>query len=85
MLVSFLEGQSRDRYRIVAPIGKGFTVNPEKTAPLLIGGGVGIPPMVFMARWLRAHHGNHEPIMFVGSELPFPMLTRPASDTTETF
>ena len=65
---------------LLAPIGNGFTVDPARTTPLLIGGGVGIPPMVFMAVWLRARHEHHQPIMFMGSELPFPMATRPASD-----
>lgn len=34
--------------RIVAPLGRGFTVGDA--APLLVGGGVGVAPMYFLAR-----------------------------------
>ncbi len=33
----------------LGPIGKPFVPHPERPRPLLIGGGVGIPPMVFLA------------------------------------
>jgi dihydroorotate dehydrogenase electron transfer subunit len=36
----------------------------------LIGGGVGIPPMVFLADALRA--GDWQPLAILGSEIPFP-------------
>jgi len=39
---------------------------------LLIGGGVGIPPMVFIADYLRQQGGNWAPLAILGSELPFP-------------
>jgi len=42
-----------DTVSIIGPIGKPFTVRPERPRPVLIGGGVGIPPMVFLADRLR--------------------------------
>ena len=41
--------------------------------------------MIFMARWLRARHSQHEPVMFMGSELPFPMEITPATDAETVF
>lgn len=74
-----------DEISLLAPIGNGFRISEEKTVPLLIGGGVGIPPMVFMARWLTAHHDDHDPVMFMGSELPFPFATGPAPENGSAF
>ncbi len=34
---------------VLGPIGRPFQFHPERPRPLLIGGGVGIPPMVFIA------------------------------------
>ena len=38
----------------LGPIGRGFTVRPARPRLLLLGGGVGIPPMVFLAETLAA-------------------------------
>ena len=40
--------------------------------PLMIGGGVGIPPMLFLAESLGRDRGHWEPLVLMGSELPFP-------------
>ncbi len=42
-----------DSLSVLGPIGKGFTLHPDKPRTLLIGGGVGIPPMVFLSDRLR--------------------------------
>jgi len=34
---------------LLGPIGKPFTADPERPRALLLGGGVGIPPMIFFA------------------------------------
>jgi dihydroorotate dehydrogenase electron transfer subunit len=56
----------------LGPIGRGFTANPSRPRLLLIGGGVGIPPMVFFAEALAAGRGRFRPLVLMGSELPFP-------------
>lgn len=38
-----------DRIRILGPLGNGFTVEPGKKA-FLIGGGIGVPPMLQLAK-----------------------------------
>ncbi|MBT8101385.1 MAG: dihydroorotate dehydrogenase electron transfer subunit [Gammaproteobacteria bacterium] len=61
-----------DSISVLGPIGKPFVPSPERPNVVLIGGGVGIPPMVFVADYLR-HQGSHwKPLAILGSELPFP-------------
>jgi dihydroorotate dehydrogenase electron transfer subunit len=56
---------------VLAPIGHGFTVNPARPRLLALGGGVGIPPMIFLAEQVRADKRLH-PLVLMGSEVPFP-------------
>ncbi len=64
----------------LGPIGQGFTPHPERPRTLLIGGGVGIPPMVFLAESLRARtDAPWQPLVLMGSEIPFPFRTRPST------
>ena len=56
----------------LGPIGRGFTAHPGRPRLLLIGGGVGIPPMVFFAEALAARRGPYRPLVLMGSELPYP-------------
>ncbi len=37
---------------VLGPIGRPFSAHPERPRTLLLGGGVGIPPMVFLAERL---------------------------------
>lgn len=60
---------------IIGPIGQPFTPSAERPNALLIGGGVGIPPMVFLADHLRRQTGNWKPLAILGSEIPFPFDT----------
>lgn len=59
-----------DTINVIGPIGRPFTPSPERPNCLLIGGGVGIPPMVFLAETLRG--GQWQPLAILGSEIPFP-------------
>lgn len=56
----------------LGPIGRGFMASPARPRLLLVGGGVGIPPMVFFAERLAAGRGGFRPLVLMGSELPFP-------------
>ena len=42
-----------DKIRVLGPLGNGFTVEPGKKA-FLIGGGIGIPPMLELAKSITA-------------------------------
>ena len=65
--------QAGERLSCLGPIGRGFTAHAARPRTLLIGGGVGIPPMVFLAESLAAARGaGWKPLVLMGSELPFP-------------
>jgi len=65
---------------VLGPIGNGFVAHPERPRTLLVGGGVGIPPMVFLAESLRARRAEAEwrPLVLMGSEIEFPFRARPS-------
>ncbi len=65
-----------DLISVLGPIGQPFRPSAKRPKPLLIGGGVGIPPMVFIADYLRQHEGSWEALAILGSELPFPFEVR---------
>jgi dihydroorotate dehydrogenase electron transfer subunit len=56
---------------VLAPIGRGFEWDPALPRLLAIGGGVGIPPMIFLADRAR-RHASLRPLVLMGSEVPFP-------------
>jgi dihydroorotate dehydrogenase electron transfer subunit len=68
-----------DEVSVLGPIGRPFTAHPERPRTLLLGGGVGIPPMVFLAERLARQQGPWKPLVLMGSEVPFPFRTRPSA------
>ena len=65
---------------VLGPIGRPFSAHPERPRTLLLGGGVGIPPMVFLAERLAASKQAHwKPLVLMGSEVPFPFRERPST------
>jgi dihydroorotate dehydrogenase electron transfer subunit len=68
---------------VLGPIGVGFSAHAERPRVLAIGGGVGIPPMIFLAERLKeaadAGTGAWNPVVLMGSELPFPFRVRPST------
>jgi len=56
---------------VIGPIGRGFKPSADRPKSLLIGGGVGIPPMIFLAEVLKDDQ-HWEPLAILGSEIPFP-------------
>jgi dihydroorotate dehydrogenase electron transfer subunit len=76
-----------DELSVLGPIGRPFVPHAGRPRALLLGGGVGIPPMVFLAERLSARNrdsggaGNAthwKPLVLMGSEVPFPFRTRPS-------
>jgi dihydroorotate dehydrogenase electron transfer subunit len=59
-----------DIINILGPVGQPFKPSAKRPKCLLIGGGVGIPPMVFLAETLL--DVQWAPLAILGSELPFP-------------
>ncbi len=66
------------RLALLGPIGRPFEPDPRRPHVLLLGGGVGMPPMIFAAQWLRAQRHWH-PWVFLGSEVPFPFAPQASS------
>jgi dihydroorotate dehydrogenase electron transfer subunit len=64
---------------VLGPIGRGFTPHAARPRVLALGGGVGIPPMVFLAERLVALGAAWRPLVLMGSELPFPFRVRPST------
>jgi len=62
----------------LGPIGRGFAVHPARPRPLLVGGGVGVPPMIFLAEALATERARWRPLVLMGSELPFPFEPAPS-------
>ena len=59
-----------DIVSVIGPIGNGFEVTENKI-PLLIGGGVGMPPIIALAQELKGN-SLYKPYVILGSEVPFP-------------
>jgi dihydroorotate dehydrogenase electron transfer subunit len=64
---------------LLGPIGRGFTLHPGRPRIIAVGGGVGIPPMVFLAeQTLSDTRAAWKPLVLMGSEIPFPFRARPS-------
>jgi len=71
--------QPGDRLSSIGPIGQGFKPTATRRRPLLIGGGVGIPPLVFLAEQLNEDSNQWQPQVIMGSEIPFPFASSETS------
>jgi dihydroorotate dehydrogenase electron transfer subunit len=65
---------------VLGPVGRGFTPDRARPHALLVGGGVGIPPMIFLAETLRSRRdADWSSLVLMGSEIPFPFQARPST------
>lgn len=71
------ERRPGESINILGPIGNPFQIHPERPRPLLIGGGVGLPPMIFLAETVYQNN-KIRPFVILGSEVPFPFQPRPS-------
>ena len=62
-----------DMLSVIGPIGNGFQMTDKKN-PLLIGGGVGMPPIIAIAQNIK-DNDYFSPYVILGSEVPFPFDT----------
>jgi dihydroorotate dehydrogenase electron transfer subunit len=73
--VRMMSLKSGDRVSILGPLGNGFTVPQGLKQAILVAGGMGSPPVLHLASYLRRHHPDCEIIAFVGAKscesLPF--------------
>ena len=74
------QAQPQQQLSVLGPIGQGFVPHPERPRVLAIGGGVGIPPMIFLAERLKSRtDAAWKPLVLMGSEIPFPFRARPST------
>ena len=77
------KNQPGDCISIMGPIGNGFRPDPDRPLVVMIGGGVGIPPLIFLGEhlndytwrddgWCKAAKSDFASVAFFGSEIPFP-------------
>jgi dihydroorotate dehydrogenase electron transfer subunit len=70
-----------DRVSVLGPLGNKFILPPENGTALLVGGGVGIPPMLYLADHLRTRRA----VAFCGATtrdlLPLKIIAE--SDSTQ--
>lgn len=57
-LALLAEKRPGDSLSMLGPIGNGFVPHPERPRTLLVGGGVGIPPLIFLAESLLGTSGD---------------------------
>jgi dihydroorotate dehydrogenase electron transfer subunit len=50
---------------LLGPLGNSFSISPEKSVAALIGGGVGVPPMLYLAEALQA--AGKQTTAFIGA------------------
>jgi dihydroorotate dehydrogenase electron transfer subunit len=64
-----------DRISIIGPLGRGFKIQDGEKTVLLVGGGMGTPPLQHLAQNLTARNDGINVISFAGAktadELPF--------------
>ena len=66
--------RSGDTLNLVLPLGNGFSVSEAKGKVLLVGGGVGIAPLLYAGRALKAN--GAEPIFLLGARTADGVLER---------
>lgn len=68
--------KSGDTINVILPLGNTFTLNPDKNERLLlIGGGVGIAPMLFLGEYLYNH--GYKPEFLLGARKGKDLLLLP--------
>lgn len=70
-------GQAVD---LIGPLGNAFEVPPHKRLALLVGGGVGLPPMFYLAEAIKA--AGMDAVAFVGALTRDLLAVTPMRDIT---
>jgi dihydroorotate dehydrogenase electron transfer subunit len=76
-----------DSLSVTGPLGRGFTIPADGRSLVLVGGGVGIPPLIYLARVLAALRRADVTVIFgalAGDLLPVRCVLPPPTDPTPT-
>jgi len=72
------ERQVGEHLSMIAPIGTPFELSDNTQHHILIGGGVGMPPMINLAETLYQQKKAKQTLVLLGSEVPFPFRPQPS-------
>lgn len=63
---------------VLGPLGRPYQLQDYRRHPLLIGGGVGIPPLIFLAGHMRKHTRTQQvqPLVLMGARRHLPFTPR---------
>jgi dihydroorotate dehydrogenase electron transfer subunit len=81
---------AEDQISVLGPLGNGFAIHNDAPQAVLVGGGVGIPPLVYLAESLAAAGKGGKTVAFAGTRsgdlLPLTVVpkARIATDGTPT-
>ena len=64
---SFVEMKSGEKIELIGPLGNGFPICGSDETAILIGGGIGVPPMLELARELK----NASQVVLGYKDIPF--------------
>ncbi|MDX8377335.1 MAG: dihydroorotate dehydrogenase electron transfer subunit [Mariprofundales bacterium] len=73
------KAKSGESLSLLGPIGRPFDLTNQEKRYVLIGGGVGTPPMLSVAKSLADSTNTADVVLFVGTECKFPLALRPSS------
>jgi dihydroorotate dehydrogenase electron transfer subunit len=73
-----VERRPGDSLSLMGPIGVPFKQSSYRARPILLGGGFGIPSIVFLASHIKRQTNGITPLALVSSEVPFPFTPRPS-------
>jgi dihydroorotate dehydrogenase electron transfer subunit len=63
-----------NKISLIGPLGNGFSIEREKTSAILVAGGMGVPPLLHLAKELNK--SNTKTIAFVGAKSSSQLLCR---------
>jgi len=66
-----------DRLDLLGPVGHGFTISPKYTKNVLVAGGIGVAPLVFLADRLAATIPPADCTVFIGGKSSPDVLCNP--------
>jgi len=66
-----------DTVSILGPLGNGFTIADDKKYAIMLAGGMGSPPLIHLASYLKSQHPHIQTTVFAGARsiehLPFTL------------
>ena len=69
---------------VIGPLGNGFRMPEDKKRAVLVAGGMGAGPLLYLARFLSISHEDTEAIVFAGAKSKFDLpFERPLDEVSE--